>query len=276
VPEYDAFGREIGEDTLQSWRQGSEALPPQPAPAEPRRREPAAAAVSAGDPLGAPATPPAAPRRPPPQAGPQRIAFPTGFRPRKRRRGARILVLLIVLWVGFNLISSLADKVEEAAREITIPTPSLRPTQPAEPPTGLDAGSLLRPAAFERALAQIRRRGGGKLENLRVAPERIDATLITRRGTLVNVQVSATDGYRRFSESGPGFSASDTIPFGRLDARIPQKLTRAAAERLGSPPGRINYLVPSLSDGKIVWGAYFKTGAIFIADARGKIIRRIS
>ena len=251
VPEYDAFGREIGEDTLQSWRQGSGAPPPEPAPAEPQQ--------------------------PPRHARPQRVVFPSGFRPRRRRRGVRIIVLLVFLWILFNVISGIADRVDDVASTITIPSPNLvDPPRPAEPPAGLDAGSLLRPAAFQRALAQIRRRGGGKLENLRVAPERIDATLITGRGTLVNVQVSATEGYRRFSESGPGFSASDTVPFGKLDARIPQKVTRAAAGRLGGPVGQINYLVPSLSDGKVVWGAYFKTGAIFIADARGRIIRRIS
>ena len=33
MPEYDAFGREIGEDTLAGWRTGSGAQPPQPAPA---------------------------------------------------------------------------------------------------------------------------------------------------------------------------------------------------------------------------------------------------
>ena len=278
MPEYDAFGREIGEDTLQQWRQGSGALPSEPAPAEQQRPRPAPAAVTAGDPLGgpapAPAAPPQQPQQPPRQAGPQRVAFPTGFRPRRRRRGFRLVLLLIVGWVAYNAISGLAGKVDEVARTITIP--NLSPPQAKPPPAGLEAGSLLRPAAFQRAIAQIRRRGGGKLENLRVAPERIDATLITDRGTLVNVQVSATEGYRRFSESSPGFSASDTVPFGKLNPRIPQKVTRAAAKRLGGPVDQINYLVPSLSDGKVVWGAYFKTGAIFIADARGRIVRRIS
>lgn len=269
MPEYDAFGREVGEDTLQNWREGTGAQPPQPAPAEPRRREAAPAAVTAGDPLGAPA----ASLRPPRQSGPPRPAFPTGFRPHRRRRGVRSLVLLLVAgWILFNVISGIAGKVDEVARTI----PSLSPPEAAKAPAGLEPGSLLRPAGFRKAIAQIRRRGGGKLENLRVAPERIDATLITGRGTLVNVQVSATEGYRRLSESGPGFSASDTVPFGKLDARIPQKVTRAAAERLGGPVGQIDYLVPSLSDGKVVWGAYFKTGAIFLADARGRITRRIS
>ena len=41
MPEYDAFGREIGEDTLAGWRTGSGARPPQPAPASsPRRSRP--------------------------------------------------------------------------------------------------------------------------------------------------------------------------------------------------------------------------------------------
>ena len=275
MPEYDAFGREIGEDTLQQWRQGSGALPAEPVPAPPQRPQPAPASVTAGDPLGGPASAPAAPpQQPPAQGGRQRVVLAPGMRPRKRRRGmARLIVLLIFGWITFNVISGIAGKVDEVARTITIPNVSRPEAKP--PPAGLEPGSLLRPAAFERAIAQIRRRGGGKLENLRVAPERIDATLITDRGTLVNVQVSATEGYRRFSESGPGFTASDTVPFSKLDARIPQKVTRAAAERLGSPVGTIDYLVPSLSDGKVVWGAYFKTGAIFLADARGRIIRRI-
>ena len=184
------------------------------------------------------------------------------------------MLLLVLAWVAFNVISGIAGKVDGVARTITIPNPSAPAAE--DPPTGLQSGSLLRPAAFEHAIAQIRRRGGGKLENLRVAPERIDATLITRRGTLVNVQVSAAEGFRELSESGPGFTASDAVPFAGLDARAPMRLTVAAAERLGSPVGEINYLVPSLSDGKVVWGAYFKTGAIFLANARGRITRRIS
>lgn len=269
MPEYDAFGREIGEDTLQQWRQGSGPLPADPAPVPPKPPQPAPVSVSAGDPLGGPAPAPAAP----PQQPRERVVVAPGMRPRRRRRGmARLIVLLVFGWIAFNVISGIAGKVDEVARTI----PDLSPAETEPPPAGLERGSLLRPAAFKRAIAQIRRRGEGKLQNLRVAPDRIDASLITDRGTLVNVQVSATDGYREFSESGPGFTASNTVPSSKLDTRVPMKLTVAAAERLGKPVGTINYLVPTMSDGKVVWGAYFKTGAIFLANARGKIIRRIS
>ena len=197
-----------------------------------------------------------------------------GLRRRRRRRGTKLGLLLVAGWIAFNLIGTLVDKVGDAARTISVP--DLSPPAPAEQPTGLGAGSLLRPAAFQRALGDIRRRDIGRLQHLRVAPERIDATLHTPRKTLVNVQVSTADGFQRFSESSPGFPATNTIPYGRLDPRAPQRLTRGAAERLGVPVAQVNYLVPSASDGKVTWGAYFKNGAIFLADARGRITRRIN
>jgi hypothetical protein len=268
VPDYDAFGREVGEDTLSQWRQGSTALPPEPEPEQRRApAQPSPAVVTAGDPLGTATVPPVPAARHAPPSVPGRPR-------RRRRRWTKLIVLLVVGWVTFNLIGNLVDEVEDAARTITIP--NLSPPTPAEPPAGLEAGSLLRPAAFARALGDIRRRDIGRLQHLRVAPERIDATLHTPKSTLVNVQVSAADGFRRFSESSPGFPATGTIPYGRLDARAPQRLTRAAAERLGLPVTQVNYLVPSATDGKITWGAYFKNGAIFLADARGRITRRIN
>jgi hypothetical protein len=105
-----------------------------------------------------------------------------------------------------------------------------------------------------------------------LAPERIDPTLLTPKGTLVAAQVSSGGEFRRFSESGGGFGGLDTIPYDRLDPRVPQRLTRAAAERLGKPVSQINYLVPSISQCEASWGAYFKDGSIFIANARGPII----
>ena len=91
------------------------------------------------------------------------------------------------------------------------------------------------------------------------------------------MQVSATEGYRRFSESGPGFSGLRHGPL--RPARRAHPADGSRARRPSASAARstqIDYLVPSLSDGKVVWGAYFKSGAIFLADARGRITRRIS
>ncbi len=250
VPEYDAFGRETDEDTLADWRTGSGGLPP------------VAATPASGPPANAP---------------PARVRFQRPPRRRPRIR-FRWIALLIAGWVGVNVVSNVADKVDEASRSIkSIKIPSIAvPSPEAKAPTGLGARSLLRPAAFERALADLRGREIGRLQSLRVAPERINATLLTRRGTLVSVQLQPGGKFQRFSESGSGFAGLATIPYGKLDPTAPQRLVRAAAERLGRPVSRIDYLVPTLSSGELTWGAYFTGGAIFLANARGKIFRRIS
>ena len=92
----------------------------------------------------------------------------------------------------------------------------------------------------------------------------------------MSVQLRPGGEFQRFSESGNGFGGLDTIPFGKLDPTAPQRLVRAAAERLGRPVSRIDYLVASQTSGEVTWGAYFKGGAIFLANERGKITRRVS
>jgi hypothetical protein len=236
VPEYDAFGREVGEDPLAQWRTA-----PQPARVAPQ---------------------PAAPQ---PAAQPRRT--------RPRRRGmARLIILLALACVGFSLVGGVVEKVDDAIKDIEVPGAA----PPAAVPSGLGPGSLLRPAAFERAMAQVREKDIGRVQSIRVAPDRILPTLLTPKGTLTVVQVDSAGRFQRFSESGTGFGHLDTIPYDRLDPQVPQRLTRAAAKRLGVPVTKIDYLVPGISDGKVSWGAYSKGGAIFMADERGRHLRRIS
>ena len=90
------------------------------------------------------------------------------------------------------------------------------------------------------------------------------------------VQIRPGGELRRLSEGPTGFGGLDTIAFGRIDPAAPQRLVRAAAERLGRPVSRIDYVVPTQTSGEVTWGAYFKGGAIFLANERGKIMRRIS
>ena len=238
MPEYDAFGREVGEDPLAQWRHGSTV---------------------------APAAPPRTARFRSPSPELQR---------RRRRRGTKLGILLVLGWVAFNLIGGLVDKVEDAARSIDVP--DLSPPKQASAPTGLGPRSLLRPTAFERAMAEVRRRDIGRIQSLRVAPERILSTLLTPKGTLVVVQITPGGEFQRFSESGAGFGDLKTIPYDRIDLLVPQRLARAAAERLGKPVSKIDYLVPSISQGEVSWGAYLKDGEIFMANAHGRKLRRIS
>ena len=142
-------------------------------------------------------------------------------------------------------------------------------------PVGLQAGSLIRPGEFRRALAQLRSRQLGRTQTMRLAPERIDAAFVSSRGVLQSVQLRHDGGFQEFS-STPNLGHLETIPWARLNPAAPARLVRQAARRLNRPVSGIDYLVPSLIDGKVIWGAYFKGGQIFQGDARGRLFRRIS
>ena len=248
MPKYDAFGREIEEGTRAS---------PQPSDAAPARSP-----VSEPTPSGRVRSHDRRPRR----------VRARGPRPRVI---SRLILLIVVVVAGANLAGGIAGRVKDAVDDLPTLTPPT-PTPSAANPVGLQKGSMIRADAFRRALADLRGRELGRVQTLRLAPERIDASLLTRRTTLVNVQLRHDGSFQRFSESGPGFGQVDTIAFARLDPSAPQRLVRAAAERLHRSAARIDYLVPSITLGKVTWGAYFKGGEIFLADARGHITRRIS
>jgi hypothetical protein len=293
MPKYDAFGREIGEDSLESlgWSSGGAVTPspppaPAPAPATetpPPPGEPPAAVF--GTPP--PSEPPSAVfGTPPPAAGPPRPRPTPAFQRRPRRRhsgGARIMSRLIsfaiIAGIAAAVIPSVSSRVKDATDgiKIDIPdvqTPSLPKTETAKPPVGLGPRSLIRPAAFSRALRDVRGRRLGRLTNLSIRPERIDLQTV-RNGRLTSSQFSTAGGFRKFSTSGPGFSGTTTIPWGKLDPAAPQRLVRAAAERIHKPVSKINYLVAFQFDGTVSWGAYFKGGQVVQGDARGKVTRRI-
>jgi hypothetical protein len=283
VTKYDAFGREIGEDTLEGLGSGASATPaPQAAPA-----------VEAGSPLRAPTPQPAPPAPPPAQPQPFTVppAQPQGQRPfvsipvrppRRRRRGRGLVVALIFLCVlltplviGAIAVFNTVDKATEAVRGSikqgirAIPTA----TDPAAAPKGVAGRSLVRRDHFAAALHKL---GGAELRltSLRVAPERIDATLLTRGGRLRNVQVQPGGALRRLGpDSGPGFDSTGTIPFSRLQPRAPQRLARRGAAKLHVPVSTLQYLVPTSFSGTLTWAAYFKHGRYVLGDAAGRYQR---
>jgi hypothetical protein len=148
--------------------------------------------------------------------------------------------------------------------------------QPAPPARGLSVNSLLRPAAFGRALARLRTGGYGRLTNLRVAPDRIDATMVTKGGRLRLLQIVPGGAVRVLQTTTGRFAGARTMTLKGIDPRAPNRLTRSAAGRLEQPASRVDYLVLMDFAGTRQWNVYFKGGQIFSADSHGRITRRIS
>jgi hypothetical protein len=202
-----------------------------------------------------------------------------------------VITLGIIVAVLGGLISVVVDEgVERADRFIdelappdvqapSIPgVPDDAPTEAGRPertPRGLSAGSLLRPFAFGRAINRLRTGGYGRLANLRAAPERIDATLVTKGGRLRQVQIVPGGAVRVIGTTPSGFAGTPTMALKGIVAAAPSRLTRSAAGRLRQPASRVNYLVLSEFAGARQWNVYFKGGQIFSADARGRITRRV-
>lgn len=304
----DPFGRKKGENPLASlgWHGDDTASSAEP---EPGPVAPAAAAVPAA--RVAVGTPPPSDveHEAPASAWPAPTATAGSAPPRTRERSlprtpgamqrpvlTRVirwaLALAIVTAVLGSVIGALVGEgVERADRfvrefeppDVQVPavpgTDENRPSGRAQatlPARGLSVNSLLRPAAFGKAITRLRTGGYGRLTNLRVAPDRIDASLLTRDGRLRQVQIVPGGAVRVIGTSGAGFAGARTITLKGIFAGAPNRLTRSAAGRLEQPASRVDYLVLSEFGGARTWNVYFKGGQIFSADPRGRITRRVS
>lgn len=306
MAERDAFGREKGQDPLEDlgWstsgaanRASGLAVP------VPREELRGAADV---DHEGIPGTHAPAPKtfqdRKPSGGG-----LPGGPR-QLDLRGLRIfgrvlrglIVLAIVLGVavggGTALIDEISDEVdkidtfnqpefsspatpevgEDADPEPASPPAAEQPAAPDEPPVGLQRGSLLLRANFATVLAKMRTGRYGRLVNLRVAPERIDAQFVTKGGRMRSVQFQPGGEERDFGTSGPGFTGARTMTIASIDPAAPFRAARSAAGRLRKPVTQVNYLVYTDVFAGQPWGVYFKGGQYFRADGRGTITRRFN
>jgi hypothetical protein len=252
VPEYDAFGREIGEDPLTAFRAPAK---PETAPAAPPAKPEAAAAAPAAKPEANPepvAVEAAAP--------PQRLEFVRP--PRRRRRGGVASLLVVVAIVaGIGLVGNAT--VEQGNDVIKRITPDV-----VTPPAGLQAPSLIRQDNFAAALKTMSDAGLGRPASIRVAPERIDATLV-KGGRFHQVQITPGGELR---EIGTGSAPPrPAVAYAAIDPAAPERLTRAGATRR-QPARSIGYVL--LMPGRpVTWGAYYKRGRIVIGDAHGRLQR---
>jgi len=235
VPKYDAFGREIGDDPLKQLRTSAPARP-----------EPAVEAVEARPDSGAPQ--------------------PAFVRPRRRRGGmARLVFTLAILGAVGLAVVNVGTRVEGGIDDIVDRLPTTDPAGPQA--TGVTGESLIRRANFAAAVDTLRTAGLGRPLSLRLAPDRIDATLLAKGGRLHQVQIQPGGELRELASSD-GPAGAHTVAYAAIDPAAPERLVRAGATRK-SPARSIDYLV--LSAGPPAgWGAYYEGGRIVLGDAHGR------
>lgn len=269
VPEYDAFGREIGEDSLAGLRGGgaetAERPEPRPSTAFPEHRDVPSA---------------------PPRSGSGVL------------RVVRVVVALVVLGVVasigvavYAVVDSVQDGVEivddafDAATVPGIPREAEEALQdatkgagedssaPAAEPKGLARGSMLTRAELSRALDRLR--PYGRLRLLRVAPERVDAQMVTSAGKLTLVQIRPGAAPQVISTSSSSGGGPGLVPLSAVNPAAPFRLTRSAAGRLRKPTTQVDYAVLLDFAGTPQWSVFFKGGRAFQGDGSGRVIRRI-
>jgi hypothetical protein len=169
----------------------------------------------------------------------------------------------------FALVANSAvEKGENLIDDISSALPDVPEVeQPAPPPVGLEARSLIREDNFARAMNTLADSGLGRPTYLRVAPDRIDTQLI-EGGTVHTVQITPDGELREFGSSeGTG----RPIAFKAIDPAAPERLVRRGATGK-SPPRDINYVLISPGPPPSA-GAYFKSGRTVIGDVHGRVQR---
>ena len=278
MPDTDAFGRTPGEDPLAGIG-GAPTGAPVPAPAPTGLTPP-------------PPPTPAATTPTPPAATPQAWVPPSRSGGIGGGAGRPIRILIIVAIVAIALgggITALVSSVSKSVSKVgslpdfpttsvpttTSPTPS-PPSGPAVAPTGLARGSMLRPAAFAKAIARVRAKHSGKLRVVRVEAGRVDVVTVTADGRIGNFDTKWDGTFFDSPLTGPGFGTQALLPFSAVHVDAPQRLVRQAARRSHTSASKIDYAVLTDFAGTPQWTVIVKDGAQYVADVNGNIKRRIN
>ena len=141
---------------------------------------------------------------------------------------------------------------------------------------GLTQLSLVRPENLRRALAEIGASRWPLVWNIRVAPDRVNASVRDR------------DGYRRFVTVDPGFGVTSSdagvgedyaVTAGAIDIEAPKRMLDTVVARTGLSPAALDYATTSFSkDSPVSWYMAMKQGPArvrqWIADEHGRDVRK--
>jgi hypothetical protein len=268
VPKYDAFGREIGEDTLSGLGGGSSVERPTPEAEPAPEREPVVREA-----------PPE--RVEPPE--PQRMTFsvpegaPVTVMPGRRRRSSGLGCLVGLVVAGAIVVGpviGIVGLVGSADNVIDGVTDGLElPEELLPPPTGVGGDSMIARSNLAGALEQVRDEGYTRATGIDVRPGRVTFTVV-EGGRERDVEI-APDASLVTGATSPANTAFGTLRLAAVDPAAPARLVRGAARRYPVKPSGIDYvLARPEAGGDHHWRAYFKRGIYVEGDAAGRVIRR--
>jgi hypothetical protein len=249
--ERDAFGREVGEDSLADlgWKTPQSAAKPS-----------VSSPFDAGEAWSVQRQPAGRPPRPP---RPPRAR-------RRRRGGFSTLIFVVALLVIFGasagslltLGGEVVDRGEKALRD-AIPTAPPASGEATPEAVSLGDGSLLEPANLRKALARL---PDGRVTVLTVRQDGLDGTVnADGRTTVVHMTADGQLTTVKAPVAVPGKSV-------RLNPAVPARIVRTVTRRTGLDPGEISQLI--LANGR--WTLQFPDGQQFTANAKGTKVRRIT
>jgi hypothetical protein len=209
-------------------------------------------------------------------AASRRSAAATRLNPSRVADAGRWIVKVVVVLGVLAVIAGVAGALLLAQFGEVSQTPAPRIARIEPAPHGLDSRSLLLRRNLVPALQRLRASGLGQLRTLRIAPQRIDATLLARDDRLRAVRLRFDGRLSGLGSSGAGAGRLVTIPFSRIDATAPSHLVRDAARRVGRPVTEVGFVFLRSAGSSQSWTVVMRGGGRFVADAHGRITRRVS
>lgn len=194
--------------------------------------------------------------------------------------GAALAVVALLAAIGafaapraIDLVQSLSDEEQDASF-----LPSGRGGGPdTPPPAGLQRGSLVRRGNLVPALRRLEQRsGGGRVRMLRIAPDRIDAQVVTAERRLRTLRHRHTGETVVLSDTSvAASSAGATFAWDEIDASAPRRIIQRAVRGGSSRDLSSVVLHDAGARAGLQWSAFLAGGVGFTADAEGRRVRRI-
>jgi hypothetical protein len=262
----DAFGRKKGDDGLSDlgWGTTGTSSSPTPTPTPVTPSDPPKMTMNTGQP-----------------SMPVYVRKGSGF-------GMRPVVILVAVTVAISgaIIGMVNNTTNKALKTFSVPnfpstssgshTSTVPATDPesSKPPKQVAPLKLFTPGGLKAGLKILERDVPGKVENFRLAADRIDV-IIVHGSKRIDAQLTPdAQVANKLSVSESSGAEPDLMNYKQIDVGAPARLIRTSNERVNQSDNDVDYLVWGFA-GNNQWNLYYKHGVYTEGDAHGFYVRRI-